>query len=97
MFPADLDGRVLVGLDDDEDVAHGERVRGGSHDGLLLKAFEEAFDDGAFVAGGDEDGDALGVFAGREVEFLSTHHESGREKPDSSENYEDEADENCHF
>ncbi len=73
MFPADLYGRVLVGLDDDEDVAHGERAWSGSYDGLLLEAFEEAFNDGAFVAGGDEDGDVLRVFAGREVEFLATH------------------------
>ncbi len=75
---ADLNGWVLVGFDDDEDVAHGEGVQGafgrggGGHDGLLLEAFEETFDDGAFVASGDEDGDALGVFAGREVELLTT-------------------------
>lgn len=76
---ADLNGWVLVGFDDDEDVAHGEWAwgafgrGGGGHDGLLLEAFEETFDDGAFVAGGDEDGDVLRVFAGREVEFLATH------------------------
>lgn len=79
VFLADLNGRVLVGFDDDEDVAHGERVQGAfgrgggsGHDGLLLEAFEEAFDDGAFVAGGDEDGDFFGVFAGCEVELLAT-------------------------
>lgn len=79
VFLADLNGRVLVGFDDDEDVAYGEWARGafgrggGGHDGLLLEAFEEAFDDGAFVASGDKDGDFFRVFARREVELLATH------------------------
>lgn len=80
VFLADLDGRVLVGFDDDEDVAHGEWARGafgrggsGGHDGLPLETFEETFNDGTFVAGGDKDGDVFRVFAGREVELLATH------------------------
>lgn len=107
ILTADFNGGVAVGFDNDVDVAHG--VRGAMNgaglidvisrleDGLLGEGFQEAFDDGAFVAGGDKDGDSMRVVARSEVKFLAAEDRAGGKKPGGAEENEDKSDDDCHF
>lgn len=68
----------------------------GLEDGLLSEGFQKTFDDGAFVASGDKDGDFMRVVAMGEVEFFAAEDGARGEKPSGAEENEDESDENCH-